>query len=70
MRELVSRTQCSCGQALWKENRWNGYYLSPVYFPDGEKPAFGKELQVCPQCGRRLSPDRPHSAFHSLGAPA
>lgn len=70
MRESVFRIQCSCGQALWQENRWNGYYLYPVYYPDGEKPAFGLELRVCPRCGRRLSPGIPHPAFYSLGAPA
>jgi hypothetical protein len=68
MRESLVRTSCACGQALWQEQRWNGFYLYPVFFPDGQRPQPGAELKDCPTCGRRLQQPLPHAAFRSLGA--
>jgi hypothetical protein len=68
MQESVSRITCACGQSLWMERRWNGFYAHPVYFPDGQKPLLGNELRHCPACRRNLGCLAvPHPAFNSLG---
>jgi len=71
MQESVIRIACGCGQVLWMERRWNGFYLYPVYYPDGAKPLLGMELRRCPVCRRNLGGEAiPNAAFNPLGASA
>lgn len=68
MTEAVTRTTCACGEPLWMELRWNGFYAVPVYYPDGQGPASNPETTQCPACGRTLHRGIvPCPAFTPLG---
>jgi hypothetical protein len=49
---------CRCGQALWEECRFNGFYYVPIFHSDLKALAQGAALHRCPGCRAPLYPER------------